>query len=282
MTQETRHQPRPSHPVKLVACDMDGTLLTSEFRLTPETRHAVKILTDRGIHFVLVSGRMVAGLLPFHEELNLKTPVIGYNGAMIWDVERGEPIEHTPISHEIAREIIEFARDEDLHVQYFWDDKFWVTSRNPWLDLYELRTRLTGQIIDTLDVFGPDRPPTKMQFITHSADVPKYVDRMRERFGDRLYATSTLPEYVEMMHPQVSKGRTLKRLGEKLGVQLENMVVFGDAQNDETMFEVAGFAVVMGNANDDVKQKADYITTTHDENGVVHALEQFGLLSEAG
>ena len=279
--QTTTRPDRPTHPVELIACDMDGTLLTEEFRLTETTREAVKALTDGGILFVLVSGRMVASLLPFHDELGLSTPVIAYNGAMIWDVGRQELIEHTPIPYEIAQEILSFGRTERFHVQYFWDDKFWTTERNPWLEVYETRTGLTASIAQSLDTFGPDRLPAKVQFITKPSAVPELVLRLRDRFGERLYVTSTLPEYVEMMHPDVSKGRALRRLGEILGVRPQNMLAVGDAQNDETMFEVAGFAVAMGNARDDVKRKAHFITTTHEENGVVHALETLGLLPDA-
>ena len=272
---------RPTHDVELVACDMDGTLLTAEFRLSETTRQAVRALSARDVRVVLVSGRMVASLLPFHAELGLSTPLIAYNGAMVWDVNRRELIEHTPIAHDIAREVVGFGRAEDLHTQYFWDDKFWCTSRNAWLELYELRTRLKAHITDSLGAFGPDRLPTKMQFITNPSRVPDYVARLRSLFGERLYVTSTLPEYVEMMHPAVSKGPALRRLGELLGVRPENMLAVGDAQNDETMFEVAGFAVAMGNARDEVKLKADFVTTTHEQDGAAHAFAALGLLPRA-
>ena len=132
------------------------------------------------------------------------------------------------------------------------------------------------------DEFGPDRLPTKMQFIMDPAEVPDQVSQLREHFGSRLYVTNTLPEYVEMMHPDVSKGHALGRLGERLGIETRNMLAFGDAQNDEAMFDAVGFAVVMGNARDTVKQKASFITKSHEEDGVVYALEMLGLLPRNG
>ena len=270
--------PKPTRPIELVAADMDGTLLTDDFVLSPATREAVRRLLERGIDFILVSGRMVATLRPFHAELGLKSPVISYNGALIRDILTGRTIRHTPIDPEIAQEIIEFADAERLHLQYFWDDKFYAIERNPWMELYEGRIRLKGIVIDDLRVFGPDRPPTKMQFITEPARVQELVPLLRERYGDALYVTNTLPEYVEMMHPGVSKGGALRELGGILGVPTEHMLVFGDAQNDETMFDVAGLSIAMANARESVRKKADLVTLANTEDGVARALEALGLI----
>jgi Cof subfamily protein (haloacid dehalogenase superfamily) len=269
---------RPPHPVELVACDMDGTLLNDDFVLTPATKRAVARLTRNGVRVVLVSGRMKATLLPFHGELGLTEPIICYNGALLWDVASGQPIEHTPIEHDVAGEVISFAESERLHLQYFWDDRFWARERNSWMELYEGRLRMQGHLVADLREFGPDRPATKLQLITDPARVPGLVELLNGRFDGRLYATRTLPEYVELMHPAVSKGRALRRVANALGVPLEHTMVFGDSQNDQTMFAVAGFAVAMGNARADVRESASLVTLSNEEDGVARALEALGLL----
>lgn len=267
-------------PIELIACDMDGTMLTDEFVLSAGTKTAIRRVLERGIRVVLVSGRMVRTLRPFHTELGLTAPVIGYNGAMIWDMGRSEVLAHTPIPHDIAQEIVRFALAEKLHVQYFWNDQFWAQSRTSWMELYESRIRLQGEIIPDLTAFDADRPPTKMQLISHPEQVRELVAHLRKQYAGRLYATTTLPEYVEMMHPEVSKGRALAQLGEALGIPTERMLAFGDAQNDETMFAVAGVSVAMGNARDEVKQKTTFVTESNNDEGIAKALARMKLLGD--
>ncbi|GIX06728.1 MAG: haloacid dehalogenase [Candidatus Poribacteria bacterium] len=272
--------PKPERPIRLVACDMDGTLLNSEFRLSPRTVETVRCVTRKGVYFVLVSGRMIATLRPFHQELGLTTPVIGYNGAMVRDLTSGETLSHTPIPYPIAEQVIAFAQEEGFHLQYFWDDRFFAVSRNPWLELYESRVRLKGEIVPDLREFGPDRPPTKMQIITDPETVRELVPLLQERFRPHLYVTRTLPEYVEMMHPEVSKGRALRELAGQLRVPREQIVVFGDAPNDLTMFEEAGLSIAVANGSEAVREQADGLTLSNDEDGVAVALEALGLCEE--
>jgi len=270
---------RPSRPIELIAPDMDGTLLNEDFRLTSRTREAVSKAVGAGIHFVLVSGRMRATLEPFHRELSLRTPIICYNGAMVWDVLASRLIEHTPVDAGTAREVVEIAREQELHCQYFWDDRFFAVARTPWMELYESRTHITGELVADLREFGPDRAGTKMQFIAEPPRIAEMIPALRERFGDRLYVTNTLPEYVEMMNPVVSKGNALGRLAERLGVPRGRMMVFGDAQNDETMFEVAGYPVAVANAPAHVQERALLVAPRNDEDGVARCLEGLGIVA---
>lgn len=266
-----------SRPVELVACDMDGTLLNDEFRLSPLTKEVVGRVVARGIRFVLVSGRMRATLMPFHEELGLDTPAVCYNGAMIWDPIARRVVSHTPISDEVAQEVLDFSESEGLHVQYFWNDQFFATERTSWMELYESRTRLRGEIVPSLRAFGKERLPTKIQLITEPERVRRLVVELSERFAGRLYVTSTLPEYVEMMNPSVSKGEGLRAVGNLLGIAPSRMLVFGDAPNDETMFSLAGYSVAMGNARPEVREKAHFVAKSNEEDGVAHALVALGL-----
>lgn len=266
-----------SRPVELVACDMDGTLLNDEFRLSPLTKEIVGRVVARGIRFVLVSGRMRATLMPFHQELGLDTPAVCYNGAMIWDPVTRRVVSHTPISYEVAQEVLDFSESEGLHIQYFWDDRFFATKRTSWMELYENRTRLRGEIIPSLREFSPERLPTKIQLITDPERVRRLVAELSDRFAGRLYVTSTLPEYVEMMNPSVSKGEGLRVVGNLLGISPDRMLVFGDAPNDETMFALAGYSVAMGNARPEVREKAHFVAKSNREDGVAHALVALGL-----
>ncbi len=270
--------PELDGPIRMVACDMDGTLLNPTFVLSEATRARLPELAERGIQLVLASGRMVSGQRPFHHQLGLTTPIIAYNGALVWDETNERAIAHTPVPYDLAREAVKVAADEGLHLQYFWDDRFWTIERNSWMELYEGRTRLTGHVVDDLAGFGPNKAPTKMIIIADPSHAETLVERFREMFGDRLYVTSTMPEYVEFMHPDVSKGRALQQVADAYDIPMAEVMAFGDAPNDSTMLEAAGVGVAMENGHPEVKALADHVTLSNRDDGIVRALDGWGLL----
>ena len=265
-------------PVRMVACDMDGTLLNPTFVLSEATRARLPELAERGIHLVLASGRMVSGQRPFHQQLGLTTPIIAYNGALVWDVANERPIAHTPVQFELAKDVVKVAAEEGLHLQYFWDDRFWTIERNSWMELYEGRTRLTGHVVDDLAAFGPNKAPTKMIIIADPAHAETLVGRFQEMFDGSLYVTTTMPEYVEFMHPDVSKGRALQQVADAYDIPMTEVMAFGDAPNDSSMLEAAGVGVAMENGHPEVKALADHVTLSNRDDGIVRALDGWGLL----
>jgi hypothetical protein len=265
-------------PVRMVACDMDGTLLNPTFVLSEATRARLPELAERGIHLVLASGRMVSGQRPFHKQLGLTTPIIAYNGALVWDVANERPIAHTPVQFELAKDVVKVAAEEGLHLQYFWDDRFWTIERNSWMELYEGRTRLTGHVVDDLAAFGPNKVPTKMIIIADPAHAETLVGRFQEMFDGSLYVTTTMPEYVEFMHPDVSKGRALRQVADAYDIPMTEVMAFGDAPNDSSMLEAAGVGVAMENGHAEVKALADHVTLSNRDDGIVRALDGWGLL----
>ncbi|MBT5533365.1 HAD hydrolase family protein, partial [Candidatus Poribacteria bacterium] len=168
---------------------------------------------------------------------------------------------------------------EGLHLQYFWDDRFWTIERNSWMELYEGRTRLTGHVVDDLADFGPNKAPTKMIVITDPEQALELVDRFRAMFGERLYVTTTMPEYVELMHPDVSKGRALGQVADMYDIPMAEVMAFGDAANDASMLAAAGVSVAMENAHAELKDLADHVTLSNRDDGIVRALDAWGLLA---
>ncbi|MBT7099168.1 HAD family phosphatase [Candidatus Poribacteria bacterium] len=271
--------PALDHPIRMVACDMDGTLLNRSFVLSDASRKRLPELAERDVRLVMASGRMVSGQRPFHEQLALTTPIIAYNGALVWDVAEERAIAHTPVPYDLAREAVKIAADEGLHLQYFWDDRFWTIERNSWMELYEGRTRLTGHVVDDLADFGPNKAPTKMIVITDPEQALELVDRFRAMFGERLYVTTTMPEYVELMHPDVSKGRALGQVADMYDIPMAEVMAFGDAANDASMLAAAGVSVAMENAHAELKDLADHVTLSNRDDGIVRALDAWGLLA---
>jgi Cof subfamily protein (haloacid dehalogenase superfamily) len=257
---------------RLAAIDLDGTLLDSQYQLSEENCQTVQELSANGTIVVLASGRMHATILPFSRRINLKSPIISYNGAMAKDVETEKILHHIPISSHLSEEIIEHCANHNLHLNFYLDDILYIRERNKWSELYDSRTGATSHPVGDLHQFDGCKP-TKLQIV----DAPKNIDKLllefKQLFQEKLYITKTQPEYLEFMNPDVSKGRALTTVARKLGVSMRQVVAFGDGYNDISLMEVAGFRVAMGNSIDEIKKCADYITETNDENGVANAIK---------
>jgi len=256
----------------VAAIDLDGTLLDSQYQLSEENCQAVKKLAEKGVIVVLASGRMHATILPFSRRIHIEDPIISYNGAMAKHVKTEEVLHHIPIPSHLSEEIIELCAMRKLHLNFYLNDTLYVRELNRWSELYDGRTKATSHPVGDLHRFD-GQEPTKLQIV----DAPENIDNLSIEFKDyfqkNLYITKTQPEYLEFMNPEVSKGRALIAVTEKLGINKEKIVAFGDGYNDISLMEAAAFRIAMENSVEEIKTLADYITGTNDENGVATAIK---------
>ncbi|HIE26115.1 TPA: HAD family phosphatase [Candidatus Poribacteria bacterium] len=257
----------------LAAIDLDGTLLDSEYQLCEENRQTVQKLAEKGVIVVLASGRMHETILPFSRRIHLNDPIISYNGAMAKDVKTGELLHHIPIPSNLAKKMITYCANRNLHLNFYLDDVLYVRERNKWSELYDNRTGATSNPVGDLHRFDGDEP-TKLQIVDSPQNIDRFLIEFNNLFKDELYITKTQPEYLEFMNPSVSKGSALIAVAGRLRVSMAKVVAFGDGYNDMSLMEAAGFRVAMGNSIDEIKTCADYITSTNDENGVAAAIKE--------
>lgn len=263
----------PKVACDLAAFDLDGTLLNNNFQISDKNREAIRKLVDKGIRVVLVSGRMNATILPFSKRLGLEGPIISYNGALVKDSKTLEVYHHLPVPEEIARKIVALASLWSLHLNLCLDDSVYVAQKTIWSDLYDLRTGATSIPVGDLRRFD-GRQPTKLQTISSPDSTDFWLQKFKSELGDSLYITKTMPEYVEFMNPKVSKGVAISELAKRFGIPKERIVAFGDSYNDESMFKASGFSIAMGNAVQLLKNAADYLTSSNDDDGVAEAIEK--------
>ena len=260
-------------PCCLAAVDLDGTLLNDNHIMTDRNCRALRDLTAQGVIVVLISGRMHQSILPISNQIGLDSPIISYNGGMVKHAKAEKILHHSPIPALIATELVEYCDRRGLHFNFCLNDCLYIKTHNQWSQLYEERTGVVATVLDNLHQLHGETP-TKMQVL----DTPEKIDclliKFKEHFGARLYVTRTQIEYIEFMNPHVSKGRALEKLAAQLNVPMNLVVAFGDGYNDESMMEVAGFRVAMGNAVDEIKGCADYIAETNHNDGVAKAIEQ--------
>lgn len=257
--------------LRLIAIDLDGTLLRDDGTLSEGNAEAISRALAAGVQIVLASGRMFRTILPHARRLNLAGPVIAYNGALAKVISTGEVLSHTPVPPRIADEMIDHCLSRGIHLNFYLDDEVYVQRINEWSRLYDGRTGARSKQTDLSLLKG--YAPTKLQVIDHPSRIEGLLAEFRSLLNGRLYFLRTMPEYIEFMNKDVSKGKALKEIMRKLGVERGEVVAIGDGGNDIPMMMEAGMGIAMGNALDEVKEVADYVVGSNEEDGVAEAIE---------
>ncbi|REB05556.1 HAD family phosphatase [Sporosarcina sp. BI001-red] len=259
---------------KLVAIDLDGTLLTDELEITPDTITAIQQVIESGVIVTLATGRMFPSAKKFAEQLRLNVPLITYQGAVIKDVEEKKIWFERSVSHVISKRLIEFAQEHHVHVQVYQDDVVYVAEDNDKIQGYARESNVPYTVVDDLSGLA-DKGFTKVLFIGE----PKYLDRLQielhGEFGSDAHIAKSKPHYLEVTNPEANKGTALLYLAEQFGIQQSEIIGIGDNHNDVELITSAGLGVVMGNGVDALKSIADYITETNNDEGVLHVLNKF-------
>ncbi|WP_027340076.1 Cof-type HAD-IIB family hydrolase [Halonatronum saccharophilum] len=264
---------------KLIAIDLDDTLLaekSGELQVSQRNKEALKAAMDKGVKVVISTGRMFSSSLPYLLDIGLKGESITYNGALVRDIETGEIIEHNPVPLGYSKDIIDFVKKKDLHINFYIDDILYVNKMEEEAKCYERLSGVTPVLIkEDLETFL-DIPSTKMLVVELDEDKSKeLLAEFKENFGEHLHITPSKPIFVEVMGKGVSKGSTIARLAQRYGIKQEEVIAIGDSSNDLEMVEYAGLGVAVDNARDSLKEKADYITKANFEDGVAYVIEKF-------
>jgi Cof subfamily protein (haloacid dehalogenase superfamily) len=262
---------------RLLAIDLDGTLLTRHKRILPRTRGALDAAAGLGCRVVIATGRSYAVARYFCDGLTLSAPQITYNGAVIHDPAQSRDLCQYLVPPVYVKPGVDFFMEASVPVALFTPQTLYLDRRIPrpqaWLP------GRSGVLELIPDVRAVATQPC-IKVVGHSD--PLTIATVRplavERFGHALYVTQTSSELLELLHPEVSKGAALRRIAHMLGVARDEVIAFGDSHNDLDMLEFAGVGVAMGNASAEVKALADLITDSNEDDGIATALERLGVI----
>jgi Cof subfamily protein (haloacid dehalogenase superfamily) len=223
---------------------------------------------------VLVTGRMFQSVRPYALEAGIDDPVVCYQGAVVAEPISGRWLRHVPIPLDLAREGIAAVNEEGFGLNCYVGDELYVANVTPearrYADFQHLQLHEVGDLLDWLE-----EPPTKLVVI----DDPEVLDGLKERllarFDARLYISKSLPYFLELASPDVTKAAGLDFLSEHVGFARERTVAFGDGENDIELIDWAGYGVAVANAHERVKELADFVCPPVDEEGVAQVLEAF-------
>jgi Cof subfamily protein (haloacid dehalogenase superfamily) len=262
---------------KLVAFDVDGTLIGRDLLLSPGVRDAVARMRRAGTEGCLVTGRMYRATVPFARELELDGPMICYQGAAVIDPSTDEILSHAALSNEIVRELIGVAERDRMHLQLYRNDEYYCETRNRFSDLYASLSMAQPVIVPSLREAFAYSPATKAVIIADAPVAAEYARMLGQTLGRRANVTRSLPEFVEVLDPAVDKGVAFRFVAQRLGVEMDRTMAIGDSWNDAPLLRAAGFAVAMGSAPPELQAVADAVVRDLAHDGVVEAIERFVL-----
>lgn len=265
--------------IKLVALDLDGTLLTSRKTISRRTHTALRKTIDQGIKVVFATARPPRSVRTYYNALKLDTPQINYNGAMIWDEKSHKVLQHNPLDPALTLQVIHYARKlfPDLMVSIEIVDK-WYTDHYAAIPEYATETskHFTPDFIGPIESFL-SVPITKLMLLGHPDCIASLEKSIAHKFVKKVAQTRSDAFLLQVMHPTVNKGDALAWVAHRLKIKPSEIMAVGDAPNDSDMLAMAGIPVVVGNAWPIVRAKIPNIVADNDSDGVAEALERFVL-----
>ncbi len=255
---------------KIFFFDLDGTLLTSEKKISDKTMDALRKFTDAGNHFCINTGRAIDSARAVYEGLQLDFKgsfLCGSNGTEIYSVDDEKYVHKTGVPLELVPRIIALSEEYDVHCHTYNEDHI-VSKRNGECMEYYRRVIKTPLIVTDDIMKELSSPPSKMIAIElHDHEKQeRFRMALQEMVGDKLTLLYSNPYYMEIFPSEAGKGSAVKRLADYLDIPMENTFAAGDEQNDISMLEAAGTGIAMINGTDIVKKAANVITTLDNNN----------------
>lgn len=257
---------------RLIAIDLDGTIINKEGEIFPNAKKVIQRAIEMGVKVTIATGRMYRPSSRFARELGLTAPIICYQGALIREPYGGNVLWHKPLSVDTAREVIDKIRqigvqqyvyiDDEIFVEEITEKALWYAQRN------DVKLNLVGDLVTSLE-----KQPTEIAARGEPEEIDRLTDHLKVLFGRCLLVTKSYPTFCEIGHPSSGKGIALKRLAKLLGVERSQTVAIGDGPNDLSMLKWAGLGIVTGTAPQEVIAAADWVIETETGDGLTRAIE---------
>lgn len=260
---------------RIIFSDLDGTLLNSSHQISAASKRKIMSLSQKGIRFVPVSGRIPSAILPYMNSLGIKTPIAAYSGAFILD-ENGNELQSITFPFTLAQEIISFIKEKwpAIYTSIFLKNAWYADNISDPRIITEMRItgvparervyaqvkELSGGINKILGMCSPE-------------DAAEAERVLREKYPS-LFICRSSGTFLEIMHKDANKAAALKTICRIYNIPVEESVAFGDNFNDIDMITAAGLGVAMGNSPDEVKKAAGIVALSNDADGILHVLEK--------
>ena len=262
---------------KLLAFDMDDTLLDPNGQLTARTHAALQSAMDAGAYVVLASGRMPEAMIAMAEKIGVNAPMVLYNGGMVYDHRTDRTISRIDISLETARAILKMAEELGIYIQVYPGKGYYAAERTKYTDMYENHIKVPCNIIGKPASEWITTGQIKMLMIGEKEDSARRIEIFSKAFPEVSFMMSK-PHYVEIVAKGVDKSYALDAAAKDMGLTAEECMAFGDGQNDVSMLQYVGAGYCMLNASEGVRAKCSLFAPSNAEDGCAQVIEK--LLAE--
>lgn len=266
--------------IKLIAIDIDGTLLNSQHQITSEVKKAIQEAKEAGVKIVIATGRPLSGVKHILKDLHLLEKgdyVITFNGGLVQETATGKDIVHEGLNYEDYLELEYLARTLNLPMHASTKEGIFTANRD--IGKY---TIYESQLVDAPVFYRTpeemkDKEVIKVMMVDEPEKLDAQIPHIPSHITDKFNLVKSAPFYLEVTPKTVNKGKAIQHLCDLLGCSLEETMAIGDQENDRAMLEVAGVAVVMENGHPAMKEIATHITKSNDEDGVAYAIREWVL-----
>ncbi|ATD54507.1 sugar-phosphatase [Clostridium chauvoei] len=265
---------------KLIALDMDGTLLREDKSISERTKLAIQKAREKGVTVVLATGRPIEGVSRYLEILDMYRDndyVLSYNGALVQKTKSKEVVSKVSLKGQDVHDLYKLSKENGVNIHAFSEIQGLIT---PKISKYtEVEATINGIDVSEKDFNSIDKEEViaKIMMIDEPEILAPATENLPKEIYEKYTVVRSTPYFLEFLNKDANKGTGLELLAKHLGIKREEVIAMGDAGNDLHMIEYAGLGVAMGNSFEEVKEAADYITATNEEDGVAKVIEEFVL-----
>lgn len=276
-------KPESKLNIKLIALDLDDTLLNDERAIDDGNVKALQAAAEKGIYIVLCSGRAEDGILPFVRRLEVAGKetgrfIIAINGCSVFDMHERKQIYLKSVDSDILLYANREAEAAGLDTEVYSPDVIFYKKETKWTRLDVDLCHVKGQIVPDYETFLNDGKFPKMLIPGEPEKLLVLQDKLKKELGDRAVIFTSKPFFLEVLPPKCGKGEAIEFLAGKLGISMDQTMGFGDSMNDESMIRMCGNGVAMCNGLDYIKEIADYVTEEdNNHSGVGDFIEKYVL-----
>ena len=268
--------------IKMIAIDLDDTLLRDDISISDYTKETLQKAMAKGVKIVIATGRMFQAARPWGKAIGLgDVPMICYTGSLTGLCESGKLIRNVRVEKETALDILQTIKDHGWYAQTYIDDNLYVDTKNDWTRNYEKQCGVTAEAIGET-FYHPEKGPTKILVCEYDLEKMKHIESvLQEKYGSLVNQVKSKPYFFEMNNKECSKGKAVLSLAEEWGIQADEIMTFGNGNNDVSMLSMIPWGFAVANATTSAKQAAAHETASNNEDGVAKAVEKYVLLGEA-
>ena len=260
---------------KLLAADMDGTLLNDKSEITEKTKTAVLKAIEAGVLFVTATGRALSGVEFINALFDKDLPFITHNGAMVCMGKSRKVLVNKHLGFDLAKEVFDLGVAYEIPVVVWTGKKLWVSRECEDTRFYRGIANTDMSVITDIYELKDAGGVSKLLWIDSPGNISRYHREMSERFGGRLNCYPSRPIFLEFFSIDADKGIALAEIGRIYEIDRSEMVAVGDSYNDIAMLKYAGFGVAMENSPDEIKAVCGHVTLSNNNDGVAAVIDEY-------